>query len=54
MGCHITKGVTERCIARLCLTPQLEEEEDWENSQFADTDTKLINRHNTHSENERI
>ena len=33
--------------------PQLEEE-DWENSQFADADTNLINRHNTHSESERI
>ena len=29
--------------------PQLEEE-DWENSQFADADTNLINRHNTHPE----
>ena len=29
--------------------PQLEEEENWENSQFADADTNLINRHNTHS-----
>ena len=32
--------------------PQLEEEEDWENGQF--TDANLINRHNTHSESERI
>ena len=32
--------------------PQLEE--DWDNSQFTDADTNLINRHNTHSENERI
>ena len=32
--------------------PQLEE--DWENSQFPDADTNLINRHNTHSEIERI
>ena len=29
-------------------------EEDWENSQFRDTDTNIINRHNTHSESERI
>ena len=29
-------------------------EEDWENSQFADADTNLINRHNTHLESERI
>ena len=34
--------------------PQLEEEEDWENGQFADADTKLINRHNTHSESQQI
>ena len=33
--------------------PQLEEE-DWENSQFADGHTNLINRHNTCSESERI
>ena len=32
--------------------PQLEE--DWDNGQFADTDTNLINRYNTHSESERI
>ena len=32
--------------------PQLEE--DWENGQFADADTNLINRHNTHSKSERI
>ena len=32
--------------------PQLEE--DWENGQFTDADTNLINRHNTHSESERI
>ena len=31
---------------------QLEEEEDWENSQFADADINLINRHNTHLESE--
>ena len=29
-------------------------EEDWENGQFTDSDTNLINRHNTHSESERI
>ena len=29
-------------------------EEDWENSQFTDADTDIINRHNTHSEGERI
>ena len=32
--------------------PQLEE--DWENSQFTDADANLINRHNIHSESERI
>ena len=30
------------------------EEEDWENGQFAHADRNLINRHNTHSESERI
>ena len=29
-------------------------EEDWENGQFIDADTDIINRHNTHSESERI
>ena len=32
--------------------PQLEE--DWDNSQFTDADANLINRHNIHSESERI
>ena len=32
--------------------PQLEE--NWDNDQFSDTDTNLINRHNMHSESERI
>ena len=32
--------------------PQLGE--DWDNGQFADADTNLINRHNTHSESEKI
>ena len=32
--------------------PQLEEDRD--NGQFTDADTNLINRHNTHSESERI
>ena len=31
-----------------------EVEEDWNNGQFADADTNLITRHNTHSESERI
>ena len=31
--------------------PELEE--DWDNGQLADTDTNLIDRHNTHSESER-
>ena len=29
-------------------------EEDWENGQFTDADTGIINRHNTHSESDRI
>ena len=29
-------------------------EEDWKNGQFTDTDTSIINRHNTHLESERI
>ena len=33
-------------------TPQLEE--DWDNGQFADAHTNLINRYNTHSKSERI
>ena len=32
--------------------PELEE--NWDNGQFADTETSLITRHNTHSESERI
>ena len=28
--------------------------EDWDNGQFANADTNLITRHNTHSESERI
>ena len=32
--------------------PQLAE--DWENGQFTDADTNLLNRHNTHAESERI
>ena len=32
--------------------PQLVKEEDWENCQFADADTNLINRHNTRPESE--
>ena len=32
--------------------PELEE--DWDNGQFADANTNLIDRHNTHSESERI
>ena len=32
--------------------PQLEE--DWDDGQFANVDTNLINRHNMHSESERI
>ena len=32
----------------------LQLEEDWDNGQFANADTNLINRHNIHSESERI
>ena len=32
--------------------PELQE--DWDNAQFADADTNLITRHNTHSESDRI
>ena len=32
--------------------PELEE--DWDNGQFADADTNLITRHNTHSESDKI
>ena len=44
--------ITSRHTIYLEEIPQLEE--DWDNSQFTDTDTNLINRHNTHSESERI
>ena len=33
--------------------PQLEED-DWENGQYADADTNLIDQHNTHTENKHI
>ena len=33
---------------------KLEKEEDWDKGQFADADTNLINRHNTHAKSERI
>ena len=49
MGQH---QITSRHTINLEEIPQLEE--DWDNGQFADADTNLINRHNTHSESERI
>ena len=42
---------TEHTIDKV---PQLEREEDWDKGQFADADTNLINRHNTHAKSERI
>ena len=49
MGQH---QITSRHTIDSEESPQLEE--DWDNGQFANTDTNLINRHNTHSESERI
>ena len=55
---HVQNHTTEQCqITSGCSInpeeiPQLEE--DWDNSQFTDTYTNLINRHNMHSESERI
>ena len=49
MGQH---QITSRHTINSEEIPQLEE--DWDNGQFADADTNLINRHNTHSESERI
>ena len=55
---HIQNHVTEQCQITVGdgidpeEIPQLEE--DWDNGQFTDADTNLINRHNTHSESERI
>ena len=44
--------ITSGCSIDPEEIPELEE--DWDNGQFADTDTNLINRHNTHSESVRI
>ena len=46
--CQITSGDSINSEEILQL------EEDWDNSQFTDADTNMINRHNTHSESERI
>ena len=46
--CQITSGDSINSEEILQL------EENWDNGQFADADTNLINRHNTHSESERI
>ena len=48
MGQH---QITSRHTINSEEIPQLEE--DWDNGQFANADTNLINRHNTHSENGR-
>ena len=49
MGQH---QITSRHTINSEEIPQLEE--DWDNGQFTDADTNLINRHKTHSEIERI
>ena len=52
---HHTTGqhqITSRHTIDSEEIPQLEE--DWDNGQFADAHTNLINRRNTHSESERI
>ena len=44
--------ITSRHNSNSEETPQIEE--DWDDDQFTDADINLINRHNTHSESERI
>ena len=55
---HIQNYTTEQCQITSGDSVESEEipqlEKDWDNGQFADTDNNLINRHNTHSESERI
>ena len=55
---HVQNHITEECQITSGDSVNSEEipqsEEDWENGQFTDADTNLINRHNTHSESERI
>ena len=55
---HIQNHTTEQCQITAGDSINPEElpqlKEDWDNGQFADADTNLINRHNTHSESERI
>ena len=55
---HVQNHTTEQCQITSGDSVNSEEipqsEEDWENGQFTDADTNLINRHNTHSESERI
>ena len=55
---HVQNHKTERCQITSGDSVDPEEipqlQEDWDNGQFTDTDTNLINRHNTHSESERI
>ena len=61
MGIRISPR-TFKIIQQNQITPEYstdpeeisELEEDWDNGQFADAETTLIIRHNTHSESERI
>ena len=55
---HVQNYTTEQCQITSGDSIESEEipqlEENWDNGQFTDADTNLINRHNTHSESERI
>ena len=59
---HFPQDIQNHTTEQNQITPgysvDLEEipelEEDWDNGQFADADTNLATRHNTHSESERI
>ena len=55
---HVQNHTAEQCQITSGYSIDSEEipqlEEDWDNSQFTEADTNLINRHNTHSESERI
>ena len=55
---HVQNYTTEQCQITSGDSIESEEipqlEEDWDNGQFDDADTNLINRYNTHSESKRI
>ena len=55
---HIQNYTTEQCQITSGDSIDSEEipqlEEDWDNGQFTDADTNLINRYNTHSESDKI